>query len=238
MLHNPAHKKTRRPAPAVLDQRLAPPDRACPGRRLATVAVVSLLGDDSTTKLPDLGSRTTPSGPAAPPIVGTRAALSRVVHRSPQRSATEAGGDRHWVSGRHCRPADPPGTGKPLGRYTAWSGAGCSPTARPSSTACARDGLDGALSEELRGRDCRRAVVDTSKSFARSTTQQIVRSTKDAGRSLHTVFDGDLLAVMLTRTSDGQSIRATARLDEGADDPHGRLGVRYARDAVTSTRHS
>ena len=30
---------------------------------------------------------------------------------------------RYWIAGHHCDPADPPGTGRALGKYTAWSGA-------------------------------------------------------------------------------------------------------------------
>ncbi|MDP2712953.1 MAG: sialidase family protein [Solirubrobacteraceae bacterium] len=173
---------------------------------VATVVVVELTAGDEVV---------TP--PARPPVtpIAVDARLGEVVHRSPQANATEPGTDRHWVSGQHCRPAEHPDTGRALGKYTAWSGAWLGddgttiahsfmqvtgPTA-PYPKRCDGDSVAGPVSQ--------------AESFARATSTQIIRSTRDGGRRWRTVHAGAVIGTHPIPFTPQATIALRAHPDSG-----------------------
>ena len=151
---------------------------------VVVVAVIALTRDSGRD----------PGDEPPPKLAAVGATLDRVLYRSPQRNVKDPATGRYWIAGHHCDPADPPGTGRALGKYTAWSGAwlladnrtvmhsfmqSTGPTAPYPKTCPPGD---------TRGRD-----VKPPRSFARATSTQHIRMSRDDGRSWRSFYEGGVI---------------------------------------------
>ncbi len=174
---------------------------------LATVGVVSLLsggGNGSGGDLP------------APRLTAADATLDRVIYRSPQSSATKPGTKRHWVTGHHCDPAEHPDTGKAIGRYTAWSGAWLLADGQTVMHSFMQStGPTAPYAKTCPTGDARGTDVKPPESFARATSTQIIRSSRDDGEHWRSFHSGDVIGTHPIPFTPQPTISLRAHLGSG-----------------------